>query len=167
MEVPNDLLTPRQDAQIAKVAGSTVYENVRRGRLRGYRIAGRAVFVSRDQVEAVWLRPRRRDRYRKGHLPLAIRLLGAKKSARKPLLAALAENRRDPYRDTRECAAFASCLRAQIHYNGWESLPEEVWHEAKRIVQKHPGCSFWQVAQEQRYVRLLRGEYVGPRHFLV
>lgn len=174
--LPSNPITPREAARIGRVAVSTVYENIRRGRLAGYRVAGRAVFLDRSEVVALWVSKsgsaspsagRKKDRYRRGFLAEAVRILGRGDDAAKPLRDALAENARRPYRDTRECARLTACLRDQLVRFGWESLPKGAWDEIERIAENHPGCDTWQVAQELRFLSLCRGEENDPRHLLV
>jgi excisionase family DNA binding protein len=56
-QLPDDLLTPREAAKLARVSQATLYRWLQAGKMSSYDRLGR-LFVSRADVEAVY-RPRR------------------------------------------------------------------------------------------------------------
>lgn len=97
-------------------------------------------------------------RYHKGPLADAFWRLARGESAAAELVAALAEHRRLPFRNSREHARLSACLRYQLHRFGWESLPRDLWDEIEEIVFRHPYCRLEDIGQEDRFLRSANGE---------
>jgi excisionase family DNA binding protein len=156
-----DWLTIKQASETLGLSVQGIHSALRRGRLTGKKW-GRDYLIPPEEVTRFKTTPRKpgrpADRFHHGVLPKALRALCGRQSAAAVLQAALAEDEKTPFKDSRERALLAACLREQIRHHGWESLPSHLWDRMEKMMDDPGKATRAQVAQAVKYVRLQRGE---------